>query len=116
LYNNTVANNVREGICIEVSFGGKVFNNTVSGTVAHRTPIARTVGSGMPASASTRHRDVEVYGNALKENFQGIVIIQQPRNTSTGDSMRRPVASRSEHLRPTTTSSISGSRAAAQRW
>jgi parallel beta-helix repeat protein len=86
LYNNTVANNVREGICIEVSYGGKVFNNTVSGNGWPTDPYRANgwlwdAGIGIHASPN-----VEVYGNTLNENFQGIVIIQQPRNTSTGDA------------------------------
>ena len=86
LSNNTVARNVREGICIEVSYGGKIFNNIVTGNGWPTDPYRPNgwlwdAGIGIHASP-----DVEVYGNTLTENFQGIVIAQQPRNTSTGDS------------------------------
>ena len=86
LYNNVIENNVREGLCIEVSFGGKVYNNQVNRNGWPTDPYRPNgwlwdAGIGIHASP-----DVEVYGNTLTENFQGIVIIQQPRNVSTGDS------------------------------
>lgn len=90
LENNRVEDNVREGICIEVSFGGVIRNNSVSRNGWPTDPYRPNgwlwdAGIGIHASP-----DVEVYGNTLTENFQGIVAIQQPRNVSTGDPYAPP--------------------------
>ena len=90
LDNNVVEDNVREGICIEVSFGGVIRNNSVSRNGWPTDPYRPNgwlwdAGIGIHASP-----DVEVYGNTLTENFQGIVAIQQPRNVSTGDPYAPP--------------------------
>ena len=86
LYNNLVERNYREGICVEVSFGGKIYNNTVNANgwpVDAFRPNTYLWDAGIGVHASP---DVEVYGNTLNENFNGIVIIQQKRDASTGDS------------------------------
>lgn len=85
LANNTIADNVREGIAIEISFAGVVRNNTVSRNGWPTDPYrangwAWDAGIGIHESS-----DVEVYGNTLVENFNGIVGIQQLRDTTTGD-------------------------------
>lgn len=83
LYGNTVARNYREGICIEVSWGGKVYNNTVTGNgwpVDARRPNGWLWDAGIGVHATP---DVEVYGNTLNENFHGIVIAQQKRDQTT---------------------------------
>jgi parallel beta-helix repeat protein len=90
LENNRVEDNVREGICIEVSYKGVIRNNSVSRNGWPNDPYRPNgwlwdAGIGIHASP-----DVEVYGNTLNENFQGIVIIQQPRNVTTGDPYAPP--------------------------
>ncbi len=86
LYNNTVERNYREGICVEVSYGGKVYSNTVNAngwpTDSYR-PNTYLWDAGIGIHASS---DVEVYSNTLVENYNGLVIIQQQRDVTTGDS------------------------------
>jgi hypothetical protein len=81
LHNNLVERNYREGIVVEVSRGGvnKIYSNTVN---ANGWPVDAfrsngwlwDAGIGIHASDS-----VEIYNNILTENFNGLVIIQQPR-------------------------------------
>ena len=54
--------------------------------------------------------DVEVYGNTLNENFNGIVAIQQPRERRRAIVRARPVGSSYRTCTSTTTSSISARR------
>lgn len=76
---NRVEDNVREGIAVEISFTGVIRNNQVSRN-GWPTDSYRANGwlwdAGIGVHASS---DVEVYGNTLTENFNGIVGIQQPR-------------------------------------
>jgi parallel beta-helix repeat protein len=71
--NNTVDDNSGAGIFHEVSFDAKVRNNTT-----RRNGFARgwVTGAGILISASA---NVEVYGNEVLDNKQGIVGIQQER-------------------------------------
>jgi parallel beta-helix repeat protein len=85
LEGNRVEDNVREGIAVEVSYKTIIRNNTVARngwpTDPHRgNGWAWDAGIGVHAS-----RDVEVYGNTLTENFNGVVAIQQPRGSAMGD-------------------------------
>jgi hypothetical protein len=75
---------VREGICVEISFGGIIRNNRSPERLADRS-VPRNgwlwdAGIGVHES-----RDVEVYGNTLTENFNGIAIVQQRRDSTTHD-------------------------------
>lgn len=86
LENNIVEDNVREGIAIEVSYKTTIRNNSVNRNGWPTDPFRPNgwlwdAGIGVHASS-----DVEIYGNTLSENFNGIVAIQQPRNASTGDN------------------------------
>jgi hypothetical protein len=85
LHNNTVRQNYREGIAVEVSTGGfngarnKIYSNTVAGNGWPIDPYRGNgwlwdAGIGIHASDS-----VEVYINDVDENYQGIVIVQQLR-------------------------------------
>ena len=71
--NNTVDDNSGAGIFHEVSFDAKVRNN-----ITRRNGFARgwVTGAGILISASA---NVEVYGNQVQDNKQGIVGIQQAR-------------------------------------
>jgi hypothetical protein len=71
--NNTVDDNTGAGIFHEVSFDAKVRNN-----ITRRNGFARgwVTGAGILISASA---NVEVYGNQVLDNKQGIVAIQQRR-------------------------------------
>jgi hypothetical protein len=85
LENNRVEDNVREGIVNEIGFAGIIRNNTVRRNGWPTDPYRANgwlwdAGIGIHASAG-----VEVYGNILDENFNGIVIIQQPRDVAHGD-------------------------------
>lgn len=77
IYDNTVSNNDGQGIFIEISYGGKVFNNKV-----FRNGFGRTsswlYGAGILVAASP---DVEVYGNEVTDNANGITAIQQNRGS-----------------------------------
>jgi len=85
LHDNTVERNYREGIAIEVSLIGKVYDNVVTGNgvpVDAYRPNGWLWDAGIGIHASP---DVEVYNNTLDENYNGIVIIQQPRDVANGD-------------------------------
>jgi parallel beta-helix repeat protein len=86
LENNRVEDNVREGFCIEISFKTVIRNNMVRRNGWPTDPYRANgwlwdAGIGVHASS-----DVEIYGNTLDENFNGIVAIQQPRGTAMGDT------------------------------
>lgn len=85
LATNTVLDNVREGILTEISYAGVIRNNTVRRN-GNTTDPYRTqnwlwdAGIGVHASS-----DVEIYGNTVTDNFNGIVAIQQARGAAYGD-------------------------------
>lgn len=86
LENNRVEDNGREGICVEISYATVIRNNSVSRNGWPTDPYrangwAWDAGIGIHASS-----DVEVYGNTLVENFNGIVGIQQARDPAHGDA------------------------------
>jgi parallel beta-helix repeat protein len=86
LYGNTVERNYREGICVEISFSGKIYNNVVN---ANGWPVDPFRPNGWVWDAGIgvhESRDVEVYSNTLIDNFQGIMIVQQKRDATTGDT------------------------------
>jgi uncharacterized protein YjdB len=85
LEGNRVEDNVREGICTEISFNGIVRNNAVARNGWPTDPY-RANGWMWDAGIGIHESDgVEVYGNTLTENFNGIAIVQQRRDSTTGD-------------------------------
>jgi hypothetical protein len=103
LYNNVIENNVREGLCIEVSFGGKVYNNSVSRNGWPTDPYRPNgwlwdAGIGIHASP-----DVEVYGNTLTENFQGSSSFSSRAMCRRAIRMPRPAGSSPRTSTSTTT-------------
>jgi parallel beta-helix repeat protein len=85
LENNRVDNNAREGIVSEISYKGVIRNNSVTGNGWPTDPY-RANGWGWDAGIGIHaSSDVEVYGNTLVENYNGIVGLQQNRgNGSNG--------------------------------
>lgn len=84
LKNNTVSANAREGIVTEISAGGIIHGNTITGngTGDPFRPQGYLWNAGIGVHAS---RDVEIYNNILSGNFNGIVAIQQNRGAANGD-------------------------------
>jgi parallel beta-helix repeat protein len=85
LERNTVEDNYREGIVTEISYAGVIRNNAVN---RNGWPVDPFRGNGWGWDAGIgihASSDVEVYGNTLVENFNGIILLQQNRGTgSTG--------------------------------
>lgn len=84
--NNTSLNNYSEGIVIEIGYAGIIRNNVVrySGMRSSRSSgFVWNAGIGIHAShgSSTSNR-IEVYGNLLEGNAQGITLLEQPRGSS----------------------------------
>ena len=82
LENNRIEDNVREGIAIEISYKGVIRNNTVRRNGNATDPYRGNgwlwdAGIGIHASP-----DVEIYGNTVEGNFNGIVAIQQNRGAA----------------------------------
>jgi uncharacterized protein YjdB len=85
LESNRVEDNVREGICTEISFNGIVRNNAVARNGWPTDPY-RANGWLWDAGIGIHESNgVEVYGNTLTENFNGIAVVQQRRDATTGD-------------------------------
>ena len=83
LENNRVEDNVREGICVEISYAGVIRNNQVARNGWPTDPY-RGNGWGWDAGIGVHASpNVEVYGNTLTENFNGIVGLQQARGSGT---------------------------------
>jgi nitrous oxidase accessory protein NosD len=72
---NRVENNAATGIFVEISFGAVVRNNTGKGNGFNETWIN---GAGIEVNSSP---DVEIYGNTLSGNRNGIVAIEGSRGT-----------------------------------
>jgi parallel beta-helix repeat protein len=77
VHDNTVYNNAGQGIFIEISYAGKVFNNKVYGNGFGRNS-SWLFGAGILVAASP---NVEVYGNDVSNNANGITAIQQNRGS-----------------------------------
>lgn len=73
---NRVVANGQDGIFHEVSYHAIIRNNVIEGNGFERKEWC--YGAGITISAS---RDVEVYGNTLKDNFNSISGIQQRRGS-----------------------------------
>ena len=76
--NNTVVDNEMDGIFHEISYKATIRNNRVVGNGWGRKEWC--YGAGITISAS---RDVEVYGNTVKGNFNSISGIAQNRGSGT---------------------------------
>ena len=77
VHDNTVYNNAAQGIFVEISYAGKVYNNKVYGNGFERASDW-LYGAGILIAASP---DVEVYGNVVTNNANGIAAIQQNRGS-----------------------------------
>jgi parallel beta-helix repeat protein len=84
LEGNRADSNAREGIVVEISYQGVIRNNSVSrnGTGDPYRSLSWLWDAGIGVHAS---QNVEVYGNTVTENFNGIVAIQQKRGAAYGD-------------------------------
>jgi parallel beta-helix repeat protein len=81
LEGNRVEDNYREGIVAEISYAGVIRNNTVA---RNGLPVDPYRGNGWGWDAGIgihASSDVEVYGNTLTDNFNGIVALQQNRGS-----------------------------------
>ena len=74
--NNRVEDNAREGIVHEISNAAVIRNNTVARNGFGN--VGWLFGAGIMISSS---RDVEVYGNTVVNNFNGITAVQQNRGS-----------------------------------
>ncbi len=84
---NTVERNYREGICIEVSGPRHVIRHNIVNANGWPTDPFRANGWAWDAGIGIHATpEVEVYGNTVNENFNGIVILQQKRDVAAGDS------------------------------
>jgi parallel beta-helix repeat protein len=76
--NNRVENNLGPGIFHEISYDGIIRNNTITGNGLNWHPWLW--GAGIQIAASS---NVEVYGNTVTGNGNGISLIQQNRGSGT---------------------------------
>jgi parallel beta-helix repeat protein len=75
---NVVVSNTYQGIFHEISYDAIIRNNTVEANgFGHQGWL---FGSGILVAASP---NVEIYGNTVRNNFNGITAIQQARGTGT---------------------------------
>ncbi|HEX6536610.1 MAG TPA: lectin [Gemmatimonadaceae bacterium] len=75
---NRVENNTQMGIFHEISWKATIRNNTVSGNGFKMN--SWLWGAGILVAAS---KDVEIYGNTVKNNANGITAVQQNRGSGT---------------------------------
>lgn len=75
---NRVTNNSGQGIMYEISYGAVIRNNVVKRNGFGRKGGNWLYGAGILIAHSP---DVEVYGNTVSNNYNGIVGIQQDRGT-----------------------------------
>ena len=73
---NRVEDNAEAGIFHEISYAAIMRNNSVKGNGVNAVPPDALTGSGILISASS---DVEVYGNTVSNNHNGITAIQAER-------------------------------------
>lgn len=76
--NNRVEDNQGVGIVFEISFGAVIRNNHVEGN-GWGDADGWVGGAGILVQSS---QDVEVYGNTVKNNNNGIIGLSEPRGTS----------------------------------
>ncbi len=77
VHDNVVYDNDSQGIFVEISYRGKVYNNKVYGNGFGRNS-SWLYGAGILVAASP---DVEIYGNEVMNNANGIAAIQQNRGS-----------------------------------
>ena len=75
---NRIEDNAGAGIFHEVSYSARIVNNVIRGN-GYGSGISWVTGAGILVAASP---DVEVTGNALDDNRQGIAVTQQNRPMS----------------------------------
>ena len=83
--NNTVENNYANGIFHEVSYDAVIRNNTVRNNGFGHD--AWLWGAGILIAASP---NVEVYGNTVDGNYNGITLVQQDREDTYGEQDHGP--------------------------
>jgi parallel beta-helix repeat protein len=76
--NNIVEDNVRGGIFHEISYDATIRNNTIRRNATGKDYPWWTTGAGIEVVSS---RNVEVYGNTLVDNWQGITGLDDHRGT-----------------------------------
>ena len=76
--NNTIEDNVRGGIFHEISYDATIRNNTIRRNGTGKDFPWWTTGAGIEVVSS---RNVEVYGNTLVDNWQGITGLNDHRGT-----------------------------------
>jgi parallel beta-helix repeat protein len=76
--NNTVEDNVRGGIFHEISYDATIRNNTIRRNGTGKDFPWWTTGAGIEVVSS---RNVEVYGNTLLDNWQGITGLNDHRGS-----------------------------------
>jgi hypothetical protein len=76
--NNTIEDNVRGGIFHEISYDATIRNNTIRRNGTGKDFPWWTTGAGIEIVSS---RNVEVYGNTLVDNWQGITGLNDHRGS-----------------------------------
>ena len=76
--NNIIEDNVRGGIFHEISYDATIRNNTIRRNGTGKDYPWWTTGAGIEIVSS---RNVEVYGNTLVDNWQGITGLNDHRGT-----------------------------------
>ena len=75
--NNRVEGNAEAGILHEISYSAVIRNNELRHNGSKAVPRSGITGAGILVSASS---DVEVYGNTVEDNHNGITAIQASRD------------------------------------
>lgn len=75
---NRVEDNAEAGIFHEISYAAVIRDNITRRNGTHAEPADWVSGSGILVTAS---RDVEVYGNVVEDNHNGITAIQRDRGS-----------------------------------
>ena len=78
---NRVEDNYREGICTEISYRGVIRNNALARNGLQTDPYRGKGWLWDAAIGVHASSDVEVYGNTITGDMQGIVAIQQDRGS-----------------------------------
>jgi parallel beta-helix repeat protein len=79
IHHNTVTDNFGQGIFIEISYDGQIDSNTVTNN-GHERGGTWLYGAGILIAHTP---NVEVFGNTVSGNYNGIVGIQQSRGSGT---------------------------------
>ena len=80
---NRLEDNVAEGIFWEISYSATIRNNSISRNGFGRTYSAEGGGIAMNSSGAQAGKTLDIYGNTLAGNKEGIVAIQADRGTGT---------------------------------